>query len=144
MRNSERAGKPGWAYWAIAAAALAWNALGCIDFTLTASRTPVYLAQMKPEVIDWLDSAPTWSMAAWALGVGGGAAGALLLLLRSHFAPVAFAASLTGLGLTQAWQVASPMPGGTFAASAMSALIWIVAIALLWFAWRQRRAGVLR
>lgn len=145
MRRTERAERPGWAYWAVAVVALVWNAFGCVDFTMTASRNPAYLSQMAPEVIDWLDSAPTWSMAAWGLGVGGGAAGALLLLLRSRLALLAFALSLAGLALTQAWQFASPMPrvGTSSSASAMTALIWIVAVALLWFAWRKRREGVL-
>jgi hypothetical protein len=139
-----RAG-PGWCYWAIALAALVWNGFGCLDFAMTVTRNAAWLAPLPRAVIDWLDSAPTWTMASWALGVGGGLAGALALLARSARAVPAFALSLAGLAANQAWQAASPMPGAASPGNlALTAAIWAVALGLAWHALRQWRHGVLR
>lgn len=137
--------RPGWSFWAVAVLAVLWNAFGCLDFTMTASRNPDYLAQVPPEIVDWLDSAPTWTLLPWALGVWGGLAGSLLLLARSGWAVGAFAASLLGLAVSQAWQFSAGMPASmtTPGMLAMTAGIWVIALALLWFAWDKRRAGVL-
>ncbi|PNU02482.1 hypothetical protein [Novosphingobium guangzhouense] len=136
----------GRAYWLIAVAAVLWNGFGCLDFTMTASRNPAYLAQMPVEVIDWLDSAPTWTLLPWALGVGGGLLGSLLLLVRSRWATSAFAGSILGLAVSQAWQFTVGLPPSmtTPEMLAMSVLIWAIALGLLWFAWDKQRAGVLR
>jgi len=138
--------RPGWPYWLIAALALLWNAFGCLDFTMTAARNPDYLAQVPPEVIDWIDGAPTWTMAAWALGVGGGLLGALCLLGRLRWAVAAYVASLLGLAANHAWQFASGMPASmkTPGSLTLMACIWIAALAQLWYAVKKRREGVLR
>lgn len=135
---------PGWPYWLVAGLGLLWNAFGCLDFTLTVTRNPAWLAPLPPAVIDWLDAAPTWTLPPWALGVWGGLAGAVLLLVRSRGAVWAFAVSLLGLAVSQAWQWSTPMPGSTDTASlVLTAAIWIIALGLLWFAWTKRRDGTL-
>ena len=78
-------------FWVIAVLSLLWNAFGCFDYVMTASRNPGYLAQFPPEMINFLDSFPYWATAAWALGVWGSLAGSVLLLLRSRYAVHAFA-----------------------------------------------------
>jgi hypothetical protein len=133
-------------YWVIAVLAVLWNGFGCLDFVLTASRDPAYLAQVPPDVIDWLDSAPTWTLLPWALGVGAGWLGALLLLVRWRLAVTAFAASLAGLAVMQIWQFSGARPESLNAPGsiAMTLLVWAAALGLLWHAWQQQRAGVLR
>lgn len=137
--------KPRWPYWLVAVLALVWNTFGCLDFTMTAMRSPEWLASLPPEVIDWLDSAPTWSLFTWALGVGGGFVGSLALLDRSRWAVPAFAGSLCGLAGNQFWQATSNMPGGMTSPAnlALNGAIWAVALALLWYAAKKRRQGVL-
>ncbi|KHK92746.1 hypothetical protein LK12_07385 [Novosphingobium malaysiense] len=133
-------------FWIIAVLSLLWNAMGCADFTMTVTRNSAYLAGFTPEMINWLDSAPTWTLVPWALGVWGALAGSLFLLLRSRWAVAAFAASLIGLAVTQIWQFSSNMPDSMTAPGsvAFTVTIWIVAIALLWYSVRMRRFGVLR
>ncbi|MCT2398890.1 hypothetical protein [Novosphingobium mangrovi (ex Huang et al. 2023)] len=142
----QAAAKASWWFWIIAVLSLLWNAMGCADFTMTVTREPAYIAQFPPEVIDWLDAAPTVSLVVWAMGVWGALAGSLLLLLRSRWAVTAFAVSLAGLAGTLLWQLASDMPASmtTPANVAFSVAIWIVALALLWYAIRMRGRGVLR
>lgn len=142
----ERAGTtPRWPYWLIALLALLWNAFGCLDLMMTASRNVTWLASLPPEVIDWLDGAPTWSLFTWTIGVGAGLVGALCLLARSRHAVPAFAASLLGLAGNQVWQFTSDMPKSMTSAGnvALSVMIWAIALMLLWFAVRKRGEGVL-
>ncbi|WP_260927541.1 hypothetical protein [Novosphingobium sp. 9] len=138
--------RAGWGYWLVAVLALLWNAFGCLDFWMTLTRDPAYMAQMPPDMIDWLNAAPAWIYATWAAGVGGGVLGALLLLARSRWAIGAFAISLVGLAVNQAWQLTGDMPASMHSPGnlAMTATIWVVAVALLWFSVRMRARGVLR
>lgn len=138
--------RAGWAFWVIGIVSLAWNAFGCVDFTMTVTRNAGYLAQVPADMIDWLDSAPTWTIVPWAVGVWGALAGSLLLLLRSRRAVAAFALSLIGLAVNQIWQFTTNMPPSllTPASIALTMTIWIVALALLWYAARMRDRGVLR
>lgn len=130
--------------WLVGIVALLWNAFGCLDFAMTVTRNPDWLAALPPQTIDWLDETPGWTTMAWALGVWGGLLGALLLLSRSRWAIMAFALSLLGLAGTQAYQVLMPMPETGSAGIAMSVAIWIVALFLLWYAIRMRARRVLR
>jgi hypothetical protein len=133
-------------YWLIAVLALLWNGFGCLDFVMTGSRNAAWLASLPPEVIDWLDAAPTWSLFTWALGVGGGLVGALCLLARSRHAVAAFAGSLLGLAGNQVWQMTSALPESLTSAGniVFSVAIWAIALGLLWYAVKKRRDRVLR
>ena len=133
--------------WIVGALATVWNAFGCFDYLMTQTRNEDYLAHFTDPQRAYFDSFPIWMEAVWALGVWGGLAGSLLLLARSRYAVAAFALSLLGLAISTLYQyvLTSPPPdmmtGGMLA---MNAVIWIVAIGLLWYAIRMRNAGVLR
>ncbi|GFE74162.1 hypothetical protein NTCA1_18110 [Novosphingobium sp. TCA1] len=123
-----------------------WNAFGCTDFSMTVTRNPEWLAPLSPEMIDWLDAAPSWTIVTWALGVWGGLAGSLLLLLRSRWAVAAFTVSLLGLAVNQIYPFVSDVPAmlTSPASIGITLVIWAVALFLLWYAMRLRSAGVLR
>ncbi|EJL26504.1 hypothetical protein [Novosphingobium sp. AP12] len=146
MAAQDGTAKPGRSYWVVAVLALVWNAFGCLDFSMTVTRNAAWLAPLPPEVIDWLDAAPVWSMFTWALGVWGGLLGALFLLGRSRLAVIAFAGSLLGLAINQIWQLTSQMPASMASpgSHALAVVIWAVALTLLWYAARKRSEGVLR
>lgn len=146
MNDNAIAAKAPWHLWVIGIAGLAWNAFGAVDFTMTNTRNAAYLAQFPPEMMQIVDQFPIWSIVAWGCGVWGAVVGSILLLLRLRGAVLAFAISLAGLAASQYYQAGLEMPAAMETASmkAMTAAIWIVAIFLLWYAWRQRRAGVLR
>lgn len=133
--------------WLVGALSAVWNGFGALDYTMTQTRNPGWMAQMTPEQVAWLDRAPIVAHASWAFGVWGALLGSLLLLARSRHAVLAFAASLAGLAVNTAYQLTAPMPSGHMDTSAMLAFhaaIWTVAIALLVYALRMRRRGVLR
>lgn len=132
--------------WIVGVLALVWNAFGCTDFSMTVTRNPEWLAPLSPEMIDWLDAAPSWTIVTWALGVWGGLAGSLLLLLRSRWAVAAFTISLLGLAVNQIYPFVSEVPAmlTSPASIGITLVIWGVALFLLWYAVRLRNAGVLR
>jgi hypothetical protein len=144
MTETVRASAP-WHFWAIAVLSLLWNAFGCFDYFMTMTRNPGYLAQFPPEMIDFLDTFPVWATVAWAFGVWGSLAGSLLLVLRSKHAVLAFAVSLAGLAISTVYQMTADMPASmkTPDMLAMNLVIWALLLFFLWFAVKQRKAGVL-
>ena len=113
--------------WPVAGLAVIWNVMGA----------HTYVRHATPFV-----SSPPWIDAAWALGIWGGLAASLLLLIRSRHALPAFAVSAAGL-LVSAVYVRAVWP--TFHAQNMIAIqAAVVALLLLFYAWRMRRREVLR
>ena len=133
--------------WVVGALATLWNAFGAFDYVMTQTKNEAYLANFTDPQRVYFDSFPVWMEAAWALGVWGGLLGALLLLMRSRHAVTAFAVSLAGLAISTVYQYVLNTPPEdmmTGAMMAMNLVIWAVAIGLLWYAMRTRKAGVLR
>ena len=138
--------------WIVGVLALLWNAIGCVDYLLTRMRNTDYLASMMPTVdpnamLAWVDGFPIWAQFGWGLGVWGGLAGAVLLLLRSRWAYWAFGLSFIGAILGLGYQIvaAPPLPGADDPMfEVMPYVIILVAAALLLYARRQVAKGVLR
>ena len=133
--------------WVVGALAALWNGFGALDYTMTQIRNPGWMAQMTEAQRAWIETAPAWTHATWALGVWGGLIGSLLLLARSRYAVSAFIVSLAGLAVNTVYQLTAPMPSGHMDSGAMVGLhiaIWVIAIVLLLYALRMRGRGVLR
>lgn len=138
--------------WIVGGLATLWNAFGAYDYVMTRTRNTDYLASMMPgaepeAVLAWVDSFPLWAQFGWGLGVWMGLLGAVLLLIQSRFAVHAFALSLIGMVLSFGHQFlgAAPVPGGDESTMALAPIaIIVVGIALLFYAMKQRRNGVLR
>lgn len=145
MKRQDFSAKTPLHLWIVGGLSLLWNAFGAVDYTMTQTRNADYLAAFTPAQLAYFEAFPAWVDAAWAFGVWGALAGSLLLLLRSRYAVTAFAVSLAGLALSTVYQFTGPTPPPMpEAAKYMTPVIWIAAIALLWYAWRQRTNGVLR
>jgi hypothetical protein len=132
--------------WIVGILSLLWNLIGVTDYVMTQTRNETWVAMMTAEQLAWFDAAPAWSQAAWALGVWGALLGSVLLLARSRYAVHAFGLSLAGLAGTTVYQwLIEPMPGEVDPLmAAFPVVIWAIAIALLVYALRLRRSGVLR
>jgi hypothetical protein len=135
-----------WHLWTVGIVSLLWNAMGGVDYTMSHIHNPTYLAGMTADQIAWFNGFPIWATSCWALGVWGAVAGSLLLLLRSRFAVYAFGISLFGFVGSHVYQYASNAPAGlnTATGTAFAAVLGAVAVALLWYAVRMRRAGQIR
>lgn len=137
--------------WIVGVVSLLWNSFGATDYFMTRTRGAAWIDQMMPGIdsakfMAYVDGFPIWASLGWGLGVWGALAGSLLLLARSRHAVTAFALSFAGAILGLGYQIANPVdiPELTQgAAGVMPYIIIAVAAVLLWYAQRQKAAGVL-
>jgi hypothetical protein len=133
--------------WIVGILSLLWNAFGCLDYTMTNLKNSSWMAMMTAEQIAYMDSLPGWLTAFWALGVWGGLAGSVLLLVRSRYAIWAFAISFIGAVVALGYQMfltqmpASMKQGGN---GVIPWVIILIAAFLLWYSWSAEKKGVLR
>lgn len=145
--------KTPWHLWVVGLVSLLWHAGGAYDYTMTQTRNMEYLTQAAENasvpldtMLDYYTNFPFWADAMWAFGVWGAVAGSILLLIRSRFAFHAFVLSIIGLVGTTIYTATSDIPAELDSAFTwiFTAVIWIVTIALAYYARRQTAAGVLR
>jgi hypothetical protein len=133
--------------WIVGILALLWNAFGCYDYVMTMTGDEAWLSQFTAEQIAYWEALPGWLTAFWAIGVWGGLAGAILLLMRSRYAVWAFALSVLGIVVSFGYQLlATEMPAG-MDEGAMAIMPWVimaVGLFLLWYSWSMDKKGVLR
>lgn len=136
-----------WHLWIIGPLALIWSGLGATDYLLVTLRQPSYLNLFSPDQVAFFTGLSLQAKALWAAAVWASVAGALGLLMRESWAPLALAlAFFFGLGQTT-WLVVLSDPGLLDVAGAVSAQVLIVGLAvmlLLWlYARSLRKRGVL-
>ena len=137
-----------WHLWFVGVVSLLWNGMGAFDFVMTKIRSESYMSQFTPEQLEYFYSFPLWANIGWTFGVWGSLLGSVALLLRSRWAVWLFALSIAGLLVTTIYNFvltngAEIMGGGIFV-WVFSALIWLVTIALFFYARRMAGVGVLR
>lgn len=138
-----------WHLWVVGIVSLLWNGFGAFDFIQTSTRGAAYMSEMgfSQAMIDYYTAMPTWMWGPWILGVWGAVIGSVLLLIRHRLAVLAFGLSLLGAVISLIYgQVINPPPL-TPEMAMMGYMPWvIVAIAafLVWYAWTQKKNGVLR
>ncbi|MEZ5895138.1 MAG: hypothetical protein R3C51_01940 [Parvularculaceae bacterium] len=139
--------KTPWHLWAVGVFGVLWNGFGCFDYVMTTTRGAEYMraAGMSDAQIEHLLAAPAWMTAVWAVGVWGGLAGAVLLLLRSKLAVPVFIVSLAAYvaSLVYAYAIA-PMPGDSAAMMVIQAIIFGGCVFFIWYSSRAKSTGLLR
>ncbi|MBK5928264.1 hypothetical protein [Rhodobaculum claviforme] len=127
--------------------ALLWHAGGALDYLLTKIGYAPYLEQVPAEWLVYFDAMPAWVTGAWAVGVWGGLLGAVLLLMREHWAPLALAASFFAVGAATIWLTLLSDPPMQQAVGMEFTWVMILATGaafLLWIYGRaMRRRGVI-
>lgn len=135
--------KAGWHLWLVGIVGSLWNAFGCFDFTMTATRNEAYLKPYPPELLEYWFNMPWWTWGIWAVGVFGGLAGTLALLMRKSmavtFLSASFLAALISMIIGAMATDAPKMEGANF----MPFVIVGVAFLLVAYAYWQNRRGVL-
>lgn len=132
-----------WHLWVVGVVTLLWNSVGIMSYMTTRLGMLDQLG-MTPDQIAYFETFPVWANTVWALGVWGAFGGSLLLLLRSRWAVEALLISVVGLvGTTIFEQFATTVPEG-MSNPVLNVAIWGITLATLYYAWRMRRAGVLR
>ena len=143
---------PPWHLWVVGVLGLLFTAFGAYDYYMSQIGDRDHIAAaMEPMGVDvdvaieYFSSFPLWVDFFWALGVWAAVAGSVLLLLRNRFAFHAYAASLVGLVVSNAYGFANPIPGVTHAAASYMAVavIAIVMVLLTIYARRMTARGIL-
>jgi uncharacterized membrane protein len=144
MTDARTDGRPWapWYFWAVGVLALLWNGLGTFLWAGTSFMPDTFLADLPAAHRDYVYGLPIWSTLTWGLGVLGGLAGSILLLLRKPLAVRAFVLSLIGAVTNTLVYVTNPAPEGFFN---LPLTLFIIGFAsfLLWFAHKARRRGLL-
>ena len=139
--------KTPWHLWVVGVLALLWNSFGCVDYTMTQTRQDEWFAQMGMTAaqLEYFNAMPAWTHAAWAIGVWGGALGAILLLLRRKWAMPVFVVSFLG------WLAGAVYAFGMSDGMAAMGPMWPMQIVIggacvffIWYAWTMSKKGVLR
>jgi hypothetical protein len=131
-----------WSLRVVGIVALLWNGLGMFLWAVTTFDPETALVELPSEHSAYVRSLPLWGTIAWGLGVLGGLAGALLLLLRKPLAVKAFGLSLLGAVTNQLVYVTNPAPPG-FLSLPLTAFIILFAAFTLWYANRAQRTGTM-
>jgi len=146
MTEHETAASPraGWHLWMVGIFGILWNGFGCFDWTMSVTQNQAYLGQFPEEIVTYLAAAPWWTYAIWAVGVFGGLAGSVALLMKRALALAIFAVSFLAalISMTIGWtdESAPVMEGTEF----MPVVILVLALGFVAYAYWQKRRGVLR
>ena len=131
----------------VAILAILWHGAGALDYLLTQLDYGPYTSQVPPEWLDYFGALPGWVTGAWAVGVWGGLLGAILLLMREHWAPLVLAVAFFAVTAATVWltYVATP-PMQVAVGPEFSAVMYLAVLGalLLWlYARWMRRRGVI-
>lgn len=132
--------------WVVGALSLLWNAVGAFDYTATQMRMESYMSQFTPEQLAYFYGFPAWAVAAWAIAVWSSLLGSLCLLLRKAWAVPLFGIAIAGMVFTALYNfvltdgMAMIGTGG----AVFTAVIWVIAFSLFFYARAMAKRGVLR
>lgn len=136
---------PVW-FWVVAGAALLWNLVGVISFFSIVTMSADAIAAMPKAESALYEHMPLLTKIAFAVGVFGGVAGSVLLLLRNKIAAPVFIASLIGIVVQFShWLFMTDAPtvyGGE--AYLMPVMVTVIAAALIWFSKSAKNRGWIR
>ena len=132
--------------WIVGVLSLLWNAVGAFDYLATQLELEFYMSNFSEVQLAYFNAYPAWAVAGWAFGVWGAFVGSILLLLRCRWSLWAFVASLAGLLVSTIYNygLSNGAEVGGVGGAVFTAVIWLIAILLAVYAWRQKEAGVLR
>ncbi len=136
----------GTGFWTIAAQIRLGNHMGDWAYLTQATTPPETVALTDPVAARAFDTMPVWAWAAYALAVGAGTTGAVLLIMRRKVAWAFFAVSTASATAQFGW---SFLGFGILAAKGWTAAIFpaaIISIALasMLYAQAKARDGTLR
>jgi hypothetical protein len=133
--------------WIVGILSLLWNCFGCYDYLMTNTKNQAYLSQFPPDALTYWESLPAWLTAFWAIGVWGGLAGSILLLVRSRYSVWAFGLSLVGAIVGIGYQLFMTAMPASMKEGMMGIIPWLViliAAFLAWYSWDAEKKGLLR
>ncbi|WP_112322236.1 hypothetical protein [Oceanibium sediminis] len=133
--------------WFVGVLALVWYGFGALDYVLTQTANPDYVANMPEGMLAHIQAYPRWVDAVWALAVWLPVAGALLMLVKSRLAATLFGLDIPLIVAAGVYNylLASP-PLQAIAGNGIIvfwAVVLVIAIGLWLYARTQAQRGVL-
>ncbi len=130
----------------VAIAALAWNSMGDLSFLMQYHMDMAKLARIQPDMARVYAQMPGWVWAVFALAVGAGTLGALLLAARKALAVPVYMLSLSAIVIlfAQNFLGTDMLAVEGWRALVVPALIFAFGVAQLAYARAMRAKGVLR
>lgn len=140
--------KTPWHLWLVGILAVLVNAFPVVDFTLTNMESEFWLSPLTSDQRVFILGAPLWADVCWAIGGFGSFIGSVLLLFRSRHAVTAYIVSIVGLAGSTLYQhvLNGETTRALFQNVAMfvTVTIWVIMLALLFYARTMKAKGVLR
>lgn len=140
--------KTPWHLWLVGILAVLVNAFPVVDFTLTNMESEFWLSPLTSDQRVFILGAPLWADICWAIGGFGAFIGSVLLLFRSRHAVTAYIVSIVGLAGSTLYQhvLNGETTRALFQNVAMfvTVTIWVIMLALLFYARTMKAKGVLR
>lgn len=128
--------KPPIWFWIITIVALIWNILGVGAYFAQIGMTAEMMAELPQDMQDLYANLPSWYMIAYAVAVFGGALGCIALLLRKKWAYYLLLISAIAAVIQMSY-----LAFGIKMANAMTPMIIIVSIGLVWFSKYATKKG---
>jgi hypothetical protein len=132
--------------WLVGILSVVWNAVGAFDYTATQYRLESYMSQFTPEQLEYFYGFPVWMDAAWAIAVWGSLLASFGLLLRKAWSAWLFGVAIAGLAATSVYSgvLTNGMAIMGDGATTFTALIWVIALFLYFYARAMAERKVLR
>jgi len=135
--------KTPWWFWVISITAIGWNLIGVMDYFNSVTLNEAYLSEFDG-MLEFVRDMPVWAKAVWGIAIAGSILGSLGLLLRKKWAYTLFVIAIIGMVLSFAYQWTAPnkveVPSWVHI---FTAIIWIIAIFLVWFSRKMTARGIL-
>jgi hypothetical protein len=144
MDTTTAATKPPTWYWVVSGVAVLWMLFGVMAWVMDLMTDEAGLAELSAAQRQLYSARPSWLFAVYGVAIFSGLGGAIGLLLRKSWASMLFALSLAAIvvqfGYTFFAMHAVQVLGAA-AAIPFPLVIFLIGVALLWFARRARKVG---
>jgi hypothetical protein len=144
METTTAASKPPTWYWVVSGLAVLWMLFGVMAWVMDLMTDEAGLAKLSEAQRQLYAARPQWLFVVYGVAIFSGLAGAIGLLLRKSWASMLFGVSLAAIivqfGYTFLGMHAVQVLGAA-AAIPFPLVIFLIGVALLWFARRSRKLG---
>jgi len=144
MATTTSASKPPTWYWVVSGLAVLWMLFGVMAWVMDLMTDEASLAEFSEAQRQLYAARPQWLFAVYGVAIFSGLAGAVGLLLRKSWASMLFGVSLAAIivqfGYTFIALHAVEVLGAA-AAIPFPLVIFLIGVALVWFAHRARQSG---